>query len=124
MKNKFTLSIAILILTISILSCIYYNPLQSGSNSDNKTLSEKTVDKTIGEEKIGIPECDEVIEDLANQSKNENDDFITKTGKEIVLNKIRENLKRSIEKNKKDKTKLAKDCTYYKQQIDNYKTGK
>ena len=124
MKNKFTLSIAILILTISILSCSYYNPLQSGSNSDNKTLSEKTVDKTIGEEKIGIPECDEVIEDLANQSKNENDDFITKTGKEIVLNKIRENLKRSIEENKKDKTKLAKDCTYYKQQIDNYKTGK
>lgn len=122
MKNKYILSIAILILPFSILGCSYYNPLQSGSNSNDKSLSEKTIDSTVGEEKIGVPECDEVIEDLAQLSRNENDDFITKAGKEVVLNKIRQNLKQSIEQNKTDKVKLASDCRNYRQQIDTFKT--
>lgn len=122
MRNKFILPITISILLILILSCGYYNPLQSDSNFDNKSLSEKTVDKTIGEEKIGISECDELIEDLAKQSKNDTDDFVTKAGKEIVLNKIRQSLKQSIEKNKSDKEKLAKDCREYKRQLEKYKT--
>jgi hypothetical protein len=124
MKNKYILLTAISILIISILGCSYYNPLQGSSNSNDKTLSEKTVDKTIGEEKIGIRECDQVIEDLADLAKNKDDDFVTKAGKEVVLNKIRENLKKSIEENKKDKAKLAKDCQEYKKQIDQYKTSK
>jgi hypothetical protein len=122
MNNKYILPFTISVLLITILGCSYYNPLQGSSNSNDKSLSEKTIDSTVGLDKVGIPECDELIEDLANQSKNTEDDFITKAGKEIILNKIRESLKQSIEENKADKTKLAKDCREYKQWLDKYKT--
>ncbi len=67
MKNKSILPFTISVLLITILGCSYYNPLQGSSNSNDKSLSEKTIDSTVGLDKVGIPECDELIEDLANQ---------------------------------------------------------
>lgn len=37
------------------------------------------------------------------------------------MNKIRENLKKSIEENKTDKVELAKDCKDFKAQLEKYK---
>lgn len=104
---------------ISVLGCSYFNQTQSNSN---KTLPDKAVDSTVGEEKIGIAECDEAFDDLTKLANNDEDDMLTKAGKRAALNKIRENLKQSIEKNKKDKTQQAKECREYKTQIDRFKT--
>ncbi|MET0753499.1 MAG: hypothetical protein ABWZ66_09005 [Pyrinomonadaceae bacterium] len=119
MKNKYLLLTAAAILFISVLGCSYFN--QSNSNS-NKTLPDKAVDSTVGEEKIGIAECDEAFDDLSKIANNDEDDVLTKAGKRAALNKIRENLKQSIEKNKKDKAQQAKECREYKTQIDRFKT--
>lgn len=122
MKNKLILLIAISLLLFAALGCSYIDGLTGSSNS-NKTTAEKAVDSTVGEEKIGIPECDEAFEEIAKMlAENENDDFLTQTTKRIAVNKIRENLKQRIEQNKTDKAKLAKDCREYKQQIDKFKT--
>lgn len=118
MKNKYLLLTAA-ILFISVLGCSYFN--QSNGNS-NKTLPDKAVDSTVGEEKIGIAECDEAFDDLAKLANNDEDDMLTKAGKRAALNKIRENLKQSLEKNKKDKAQQAKECREYKTQIDRFKT--
>ncbi|MGC2235828.1 MAG: hypothetical protein WA584_06685 [Pyrinomonadaceae bacterium] len=119
MKNKYLLLTAAAILFISVLGCSYFNQTQSNSN---KTLPDKAVDSTVGEEKIGIAECDEAFDDLTKLANNDEDDMLTKAGKRAALNKIRENLKQSIEKNKKDKTQQAKECREYKTQIDRFKT--
>lgn len=119
MKNKYLLLTAIAVLLLSVLGCSYLDQSQSNSN---KSLPEKAVDSTVGEEKIGIPECDEAFDELTKLSENKEDDFITKTAKQVALNKIRENLKQSIEKNKTDKAKQAKECREYKTQIDKFKT--
>lgn len=122
MKNKLIFLITISLLMFAALGCSYIENLQGGTNS-NKSTTDKAIDSTIGEEKIGIPECDEAFEELAKLvAESENDSFLTKTAKRAAINKIRENLKQRIEQNKTDKAGLAKDCRDYKTQIDKYKT--
>jgi len=125
MKNKFVFSVSTAVLFISILGCSFYNPLESGSNSaanDNRTLSDKAIDSTIGESKIGVPECDEIVDFFAEQAKSPDDDFITKAAREYAIGKIRESFKQSIEEHKGDKQAMAKECREFKTQLDKFKT--
>jgi hypothetical protein len=127
MKNKNAFLMTILILLTLILGCSFYNPLSDSANNANlpitkdKDLSEKTADQTTQEEKIGIPECDELLDFLADQTKSEDDNFVTKGFREYYLNTIREALKKSIEENKNDPTEMAKECKKLKAQLDKYK---
>lgn len=125
MKNKFGLFIGISALMVAVLGCSYYNPLQGSSNTaanDNRSLSDKAIESTLGGEKIGIPECDEIIDFFAEQSKSKDDNYFTKATREYVLNTVRESFKQSLEENKNDKVKMAKECRKYKDQIDKYKS--
>jgi hypothetical protein len=125
MKNKFVFVISLAILLISVLGCRFYNPLAGSSdnsaNSSNKTLSDKAIDSTVGGEKIGIPECDEVVDFFSEQAKSPDDNFVTKATREYFFNSIRESFKQSIEENKNDKEKMAKECRKYKDQLDKFK---
>ncbi|MBA4123718.1 MAG: hypothetical protein H0X72_14800 [Acidobacteria bacterium] len=132
MKNKFVLLFAFTVLLLSALSCSFYNPLESRSDppknknsqtakSDDESLSDKAIDSTVGEEKIGVPECDEIIDFFADQSKSEDDNFVTKAARQYALNKVRESFKQSIEKNKGDTAKMAKECRKFKTQLDKFK---
>ena len=124
MKNKFVFLISLAILFVSVLGCSYYNPLESSSNSatnDNRTMSDKAIDSTVGGEKIGVPECDEIVDFFAEQAKSPDDDFITKAAREYAIGKIRESFKQSIEEHKGDKTAMAKECREFKTQLDKFK---
>ena len=125
MKNKFVFLTSLAILFVSALGCSFYNPLEGSSNSsatnDNRTLSDKAIDSTVGGEKIGVPECDEVFDFFADQAKSADDDFVTKATREYFFNKIRESFKQSIEENKGDTEKMAKECRKYKDQLDKFK---
>jgi len=124
MKNKFVFLISLAILFVSVLGCSYYNPLESSSNSatnDNRTMSDKAIDSTVGGEKIGVPECDEIVDFFAEQAKSPDDDFITKAAREYAIGKIRESFKQSIEEHKGDKQMMAKECREFKTQLDKFK---
>ncbi len=125
MKNKFVLSISLAVLLVCILGCSFYNPLESSSNSaggDNRSLSDKAIDSTVGESKIGVPECDEMFNFFADQAKSPDDDFVTKAAREYALNKIRERLKQSIEKHQGDTAAMARECRKFKTELDKFKT--
>lgn len=131
MKNIFALTFVFSILLISIVGCSYYNPLAGRSDAPNnnskttqdgnKTLAEKTVDATVGEEAVGIPECDELLNSISEQSKSQNDDYVSKATREFFLNRIRESVKKSIEENKSDKKQMAKNCADYQKQLTKFK---
>lgn len=125
MQNKFAFLAVCAILFLTVLGCSYYNPLGGGSNSsnaDNRTLSDKTIDSTIGKEKIGVPECDEIVDFFGDQTKSADDDFVTKAAREFALNQIRDSFKQSMEKHKGDKTAMAKDCREIKTHLDKFKS--
>jgi hypothetical protein len=127
MKNRVSGSIALFILLMVGLGCgivdrIQNSPTSSGAANSNKTLTDKVVDKTVGEAKIGVSECDEVLDLLAAEANNPDDNFVTKAVKATFLNRIRDSIRTSVEENKNDKEELAKNCREFKTQLQKYKT--
>jgi hypothetical protein len=119
MKNKFSFVSGILILLISILGCSSYNPLAGDSN----TMTNQAIESTVGGTTTGVVECDQLLNALAEQSKNADEDFITKGARELVLNRIRESVRQNIEENKTDKAAMARNCSEYRKQLDNFKSA-
>ena len=84
----------------------------------NKSVSEQAVDQTVGAEKIGIPECDALFDELARFAEDPNDNFATRAAKRAAANSLRDKVKQRIEQKKSDKAQVAKDCREYKTQFD------
>jgi len=126
MKKTFVTSISCAILLLCILGCGLVDRVQksvtgSENTNSNKTLADKGVDTVVGEEKIGVAECDEVVDMLTAEMNNPEDNFVVKAGKAMVLNKIKQSIKESVEKNKNDKVEMAKNCKEFKKELDKYK---
>lgn len=126
MKNKAIITTVGLIFLTMVLGCGFLpfggsSKSDNSQGSDNKTLTDKAVDTAIGDEKIGIPECDEVVEFFERELNNADDDFVSKAVKGTILNKIKEQFKKSLEENKTDKVELAKSCREFKTQLEKYK---
>jgi hypothetical protein len=122
MKNKITFIVVCLVLAAVVLGCSSINPLASKTEpGSNGTSTSEGDDIIVTEAKIGVPECDEVMDMLTAELNNPDDNFITKAGKGFVLNKIKDSIRLSVEENKNDKTKLAKDCLDFKKQLVKYK---
>ena len=130
MKNKFAGIVVFSILLTVSLGCSFFNrdqKVNSGPDNANisitkdKTLTDEAVDTVVGEEKIGVQECDEVMDFFTAEANNPDDDFVTKAVKATVLNKMKENFKKSIEEGKTDKVELAKTCREFKANLNKYK---
>jgi hypothetical protein len=112
MKIKLILLTTISAIIISAAGCSYI------PGDSNKSYSEQAVDQTVGAEKIGIAECDELFEELARFAENPEDNFATRAAKRAAANTLKDKIKQRIEQNKSDKAKVAKDCREYKAQFD------
>ncbi|HEX8638486.1 MAG TPA: hypothetical protein VF692_10510 [Pyrinomonadaceae bacterium] len=95
---------------------------ETNSNAPvNKTLTDQAIDTAVGDEKIGVQECDDLLEDLAALVQKPDDNYVSKATRQYFLSKIRENIKKSIEQNKNDKTRMANECKEYHGQLDKFK---
>lgn len=115
-------------LVLAVLGCGSLNPFsqersapangRAANAASNKTLTDKAVDTAVGEEKIGIAECDEVMDLLTAYMNDPEDSFVVKAGKSLVANKIKEGIRTSLEENKADKAQMAKDCGDFKRELE------
>ena len=126
MKNGFTTIFSLLLLLSVSFGCGLVDRIQESAtgpaaSNANKTITDKAVDTTVGESKIGVPECDEVIDMLAAEANNPDDNFVTKAVKATFLNRIRDSIRESVEKNKSNKEELAKNCREFKAQLIKFK---
>jgi len=127
MKNAFTFGIALTVLLASVLGCSFVlpsseNTANTGKSNANKTLTDKAVDTAVGEQKIGVPECDEVIDMLSEYANNPDDNFVVKATKAVIVNKVREAIKQTVEENKTDKVEMAKNCKEIKAELEKQKS--
>ena len=136
MKNFWVLPVLFLILFPFIISCNLSERLEkavdnsnvqianlakSNSNSEaNKTLSERAADEML-DEKVSIPECDDLIESFAEQDKKENEGYLEKARRQFFENKIREELKKNNKLNQNNKKAMAATCLQLKEQLDTFK---
>lgn len=126
MKNKFQLLAALVLLVIATVGCGLISRAsetapEQGKGNSNKTVTDRAVDKAVGESNIGVPECDEVMNMITEELNNSDDDFVTKAIKATVLNRIKDSIKESIEKDNSDTVELAKTCKEFRTQFDKYK---
>lgn len=121
MRN-FSNVIAAILFLFSVLGCsLIGGSNDTGSSGSNKTLSDDAVDTTVGKSKIGVPECDEVMDQLTAEMNNPDDNFVTKAIKATVLNRIKDGIRESVETNKSDTVEMAKTCKEFKTQLEKYK---
>jgi hypothetical protein len=119
MKNILTLFFAAAFL-IATLGCGLVSRIQeetSGTSNSNKTLGDKAVDVAVGDTKIGIKECDDVVDILNEQINDPDESFVTKSVKRTILNQFREQLKQSLEENQADKKQVTQFCAEFKKNL-------
>jgi hypothetical protein len=124
MKNKVSLIVVLFILIAVGLGCSSINPFSGSKESgpaSNKSLTDKGVDVTVGRSKIGVPECDEVVDLIEAEMNNPDDNFAIKAVKATFLNRIKDGIRESVEKNKQDTVELAKTCKEFKAQFEKFK---
>jgi len=135
MKNTFTLAFTLIVLGFAVIGCSSINPLADPKEpantaapsanrptaESNRTTTDKVVDSTVGRSKIGVPECDEVMDLIEAEANNPDDNFVTKAVKATVLNRIKDGIRDSVERNKQDTTEMAKTCKEFRTQFDKYK---
>ena len=123
MKNTNSSLFAATAILLASLGCSSNNPF-SGSESPaakDKTIADKAVDSTVGKSKIGVPECDEVMDLIEAEMNNPDDNFVTKAVKATVLNRIKDGIRENVERNKQDTTEMVKTCREFKTQFEKYK---
>ena len=119
MKNFFTIIFGGMLLAAT-LGCGVISRLQdesAGSSNSNKTIGDKAVDVAVGETKIGIKECDDVVDILNEQINDPDESFVTKALKRTILNQFRERLKQSLDNNNSDKQKVAEFCREFRKNL-------
>jgi hypothetical protein len=121
MKNNYTAIFALSLVAFAALGCSWMNPFSGGSgggtSSGNKTVTDKAVDTVTGESKVGIPECDEVLDMITAEANNPDDNFVTKAAKNLVFNRIKDSIREAVEQNTKSKEEMAKLCRDFKQEL-------
>ena len=98
MKNIFAFVVAVAMIAMT-LGC----GLVSG-------LEDEAVNVAVGDMKVGIPECDEVIETLTENLNNPDDGIVVKGAKRVALNQFREELRRRLDQSQADPQAVAEFC--------------
>lgn len=136
MNKKLPSLLALIALLAIALGCGFSNPLsegpsntaanRTGSNNRNananRSLTDVAVDTAVGEQKIGVPECDEVMDLLTTYANNPEDNFAVRAAKGVFVNKIKESIRQSIEQNQTDKADLSRVCKEAKTELEKYRS--
>ena len=123
MRNtaSFLLTLAVIVLSGLGCSLVGHAERKDDKEQPNKTLTDRGVDIAVGDKKIGIQECDDVVDFFNREIDNPDDDFVTKAMKKTALNQIKEQFRQAVEDNKTDKTELAKVCKDFRDNLEKYK---
>lgn len=120
MKNKTIKIIVIFTFLLGSFGCSYIDRYTNSSSNSNKTIAEKGVDDVSGEKKIGVKECDDLLNQIEQDNKKQDDNFISEAARRVFTNEIRDKVRQNIEQNKKDPAKQAQECKQYQEQYDKY----
>ncbi|HEY2866212.1 MAG TPA: hypothetical protein VGJ02_03905 [Pyrinomonadaceae bacterium] len=124
MRNTVSLLLTLAVIIASGLGCSLVSHAQKSDGKDqqaNKTLKDHGVDIVVADKKIGIQECDDVVDFFNREIDNPDDDFVTKAMKKTVLNQFKEQFRQAVEENKTDKVQLAKVCKDFRDNLEKYK---
>jgi len=123
MRNTTSLLLTLVIIVSVSLGCMvgHAEKKDDHTSESGKSLKDRGVDVVVGDQKIGIPECDDVVDFFNHEIDNPDDDFVTKAMKKTALNQVKERFREAVEENKADKVELAKVCKDFRQNLEQFK---
>ena len=89
----------------------------SSSNTNTPPVANQSTDPAVDIQKTGVAECDEVVDMVTAFADNPDDNFAVRYGKSLIVDQIKDSIKKSVEENGRDKIQLAKDCTVAKTEL-------
>jgi len=92
MRNTASLLVTLAVIVSVGLGCSLVGHAEKKDDSDqssNKSLKDRGVDIVVGDKKIGIQECDDVVDFFNHEIDNPDDDFVTKAIKKTALNQFK-----------------------------------
>ena len=112
MKNNLTILLALCLLFTVGVACSFLDNVTSGGNSSNSSTTSNSTNSANPNDasKTGVAECDEFLDMLNNEQKKPDEDFFTRKIREYAIDFAKESIKKNIEENKGDKTKIAQGC--------------
>jgi hypothetical protein len=112
MKNKFTVLPALFLISAIGFGCSFIDNLSGGGASNTAGTSNTATDSADpnATAKTGIAECDELIDILNQDRADPNDGFLMRKAKELAIDAAKDTIKRNIEQNQGDKTRIAQGC--------------
>ncbi len=127
--NKYLSLVAFAIVICAVLGCgkltesaqksaAGESNLNANSANSNKSLTDRAIETAVGDDKVGIPECDEVITILAAQTNNPDDNVITKALKLTALNRFRAEVRKGLEEHKANRADTVKFCKDFKSSLE------
>ncbi|MBX7169494.1 MAG: hypothetical protein K1X72_00965 [Pyrinomonadaceae bacterium] len=90
------------------------SPTKPAENNSNKTLVDKATDVATEGDKIGIPECDELMDYFRSKIDDSDMDYVSKAFWKVMESQFRDGIKKNLEENKADKAQTAKFCREFK----------
>lgn len=91
--NKFIFQLSFLVLAAFASGCSFIEQ-QANSNLSNKSVLERAEQAVFGDEKTGIPECDQILTKLEEQTKGENESTLDGTkriaARQAILSQVRQ----------------------------------
>ena len=124
MKNKLSVLLILAIFLVIGLGCSTITdsvqksvtgekatPTPSTTSDSNKTLTDKAIEEVADGETTGVQECDDLMKLISDQTKNPDDNWVTKGIRDYAIGQVKKSLRESLEQNKNDKTKMAEQCT-------------
>ena len=123
MRNYLNLFCVLAVTVAMGMGCGYLGDSGSSQPTNaNGSMSDRAIDTAIGRSNVGVPACDGVLDAIELELNNPDDNFVVKAAKATALNRIKDNIRKEIERNP-NKEELAKTCTEFRRQFDNYKSS-
>gem|GEM_PF-656856 len=120
MKNLLVNVLTLTVLLLATLGCGLIDQAKqaiSGAENSNTTVADQAVNAAVGEQRVGVAECDEVIELLIAQTQNPDDNFAVKAIKQSAVNRFRDEVKRRLEQSQTDKTQVVNFCREFRKNL-------
>ena len=113
MKQKTIIFQFFFLISATFLSGCGFIEQQTNSNAANKSILERAEQAVFGEDKTGIPECDQILSKLEDQTKSENETTLDSAKRiavrQAILSQVRERVG-TANMSQQDKTFYGNRC--------------
>ena len=124
LTKNIALGLSAILFIAFVLGCglIGRNSAPAGpANNAAPTSTDRTTESVATDQSVGIPECDDVLAQIETELNDPNDGYAAKAVKEMILNRLKEAIRQSIDESGATREEKVQTCREFKVQFEKFK---